>query len=146
MTESVFSNCNVCGRTLIRDDELAIGCCAVCANETVEELTKPKPKPKTEAHSYAERLAYSIWKQHFKEQSPDWKPLPDLLGVLTQIDNMVAGMTRKEKLNQPVGLIPLNRAQGWLITQWAADDRLWTTQETVALNLETFARAILKEQ
>jgi len=98
-----------------------------------------------ESLEYAQRLATAMWEKHWKENSPDWKPLPDLLGVLTQIDNMVAGMTRKEKSNQPVGLIPLNPAQGLLITQWAADDRLWTTQETVALNLERFARAILKE-
>jgi hypothetical protein len=98
--EPVFSNCNVCGRELMRDDELAVGMCAICANETVEVLTKPKRK--TEAHSYAERLAYSIWKQHYKEDSPNWNPLPDMIGVLTQIDNMVTGMhrpaTSKEKL------------------------------------------------
>lgn len=40
--------------------------------------------------------------------------------------------------------IPLNDAQLSLIKQWAADDRLWTTQETVQINLETFARCILK--
>jgi hypothetical protein len=31
--------CNVCGRTLIRDDEKAIGACAVCMNETEEETS-----------------------------------------------------------------------------------------------------------
>jgi hypothetical protein len=35
--EPVFKNCNVCGRTLIHEDELAVGMCAVCANEQVEE-------------------------------------------------------------------------------------------------------------
>ena len=28
--------------------------------------------------------------------------------------------------------------------EWAADDRLWTTQEIVAFNLRTFARVVLK--
>lgn len=35
----VFTDCNVCGRELIRDDELAIGCCAVCSNEEIEMTT-----------------------------------------------------------------------------------------------------------
>jgi hypothetical protein len=30
--------------------------------------------------------------------------------------------------------------------QWAADDRLWTTQETVEFNLRTFARVVLAAQ
>lgn len=139
--EPVFRNCNVCGRELILEEELAVGACGIC----MEEQVPVKPKKKTEAHSYAERLAYSIWKQHYSQDSPEWKALPDLLGVLTQIDNMVAGMSRKPKERVvPVGLIPLSENQKRAIQQWAADDRLWTTQETVALNLETFARLILK--
>jgi len=30
-----------------------------------------------------------------------------------------------------------------LAKEWAKDDRLWTTQETVAFNLETFGRCVL---
>lgn len=41
--------------------------------------------------------------------------------------------------------IPLNTEQERLVKEWAADDRLWTTQETVQFNLATFARAILAE-
>lgn len=44
---------------------------------------------------YAQRLATTIWEKHYKQDSPDWKPLPDLLGVLTQIDNMITGMERR---------------------------------------------------
>jgi hypothetical protein len=43
---------------------------------------------------YAQRLATTIWEKHWKQDAPNWKPLDDVLGVLTQIDNMVAGMTR----------------------------------------------------
>lgn len=43
--------------------------------------------------------------------------------------------------NGPIELTP---AQEWAIRDWAADDRLWTTQETVMLNLRVFARVILK--
>lgn len=47
---------------------------------------------------YATSLARAIWEKHFKETAPDWKPLPDLIGVLTQIDNMTAGMVRAENM------------------------------------------------
>jgi len=52
-------------------------------------------------------------------------------------------MTEKLKTEYP---IPLNDAQEQAAKVWAADDRLWTTQETVEFNLRTFARVILKEQ
>jgi hypothetical protein len=40
--------------------------------------------------------------------------------------------------------INLNEAQELDVKQWAADDRLWSTQETVEFNLRTFARVVLK--
>lgn len=40
----IFTTCNVCGRELVRQDELAVGMCAVCANETIPEPAKPKTK------------------------------------------------------------------------------------------------------
>jgi hypothetical protein len=47
------------------------------------------------ACDYAERLAVSLWRNHWTDSAPDWKPLSgDLIGILTQIDNMTAGMTR----------------------------------------------------
>lgn len=39
--------------------------------------------------------------------------------------------------------LPLNAAQELAAKTWAADDRLWTTQETVEFNLRIFARVIL---
>jgi hypothetical protein len=39
--------------------------------------------------------------------------------------------------------IPLSDAQEAAVKLWAADDRLWTIQETVEFNLRTFARTIL---
>lgn len=41
---------------------------------------------------YATHLAEALWNKHWKAVAPSWKPLPDLLGVLTQIDNMTAGL------------------------------------------------------
>ncbi len=47
--------------------------------------------------SYATRLAMALWERHWKDDAPDWKPLPDLMGVLTQIDNMTVGLVRAER-------------------------------------------------
>jgi hypothetical protein len=44
------------------------------------------------AHYYAKHLAIAIWEKHYKDTAPDWTPLPDLMGVLTQIDNMTVGL------------------------------------------------------
>jgi hypothetical protein len=44
---------------------------------------------------YATSLARSLQSKHCPEVT-QWRPLPDLLGVLTQIDNMVAGLTRAD--------------------------------------------------
>ena len=48
-----------------------------------------------DAYPYASRLAASIWERHYKGEAPNWKPLDDLMGVLTQIDNMATGLTRQ---------------------------------------------------
>lgn len=47
-------------------------------------------------------------------------------------------------MSQEHNPIELNAAQESLVQVWAADDRLWTTQETVEFNLRVFARNILK--
>lgn len=52
-----------------------------------------------EAEGYATRLAQSLSDKHFL--NPDWRPLPDLYGVLTQIDNMTTGLVRK--VDPPAG-------------------------------------------
>ena len=51
-------------------------------------------QPEPDFYGYASRLAVAIWEQHYKDVAPQWKPLDDLIGVLTQIDNMTAGLTR----------------------------------------------------
>jgi hypothetical protein len=56
-------------------------------------LTKQEP----DAYGYASRLAVAIWEQHYKATAPQWKPLDDLMGVLTQIDNMTAGLTAQRQ-------------------------------------------------
>lgn len=44
------------------------------------------------AQSYATTLAVSMHRQHYAEAAPNWQPLSDLVGLLTQIDNMYAGL------------------------------------------------------
>lgn len=51
---------------------------------------------------YATRLAKLIWERDWKKEAPHWQPLDDLLGVLTQIDNMLAGMEKKKRHNSEV--------------------------------------------
>lgn len=41
-------------------------------------------------------LAKSLWAQHYRETAPDWQPLSDLRGILSQIDNMTTGLTRRK--------------------------------------------------
>lgn len=49
--------------------------------------------PTEHAHRWATELAISMAKKFFPEVT-QWKPLPDLLGVITQIDNMTTGLVR----------------------------------------------------
>ena len=55
-----------------------------------------------EAYGYASRLAVAIWEKHYKDIAPQWKPLDDLMGVLTQIDNMTSGLTLLAQQAKPV--------------------------------------------
>jgi hypothetical protein len=60
---------------------------------TLLYTTPPAAQQEPDAYGYAKRLAVAIWEQHYKGVAPQWKPLDDLMGVLTQIDNMTAGLT-----------------------------------------------------
>jgi hypothetical protein len=61
-----------------------------------EQLLTPlyttPPAAQPDGYGYALRLAVAIWEQHYKDVAPQWKPLDDLMGVLTQIDNMTSGL------------------------------------------------------
>lgn len=52
-------------------------------------------------YDYAKRLATSLWGKHYKEAAPLWEVCEDLMGVLTQIDNMVSGLTSAQADSQP---------------------------------------------
>ena len=56
-----------------------------------------------QAKNYATTLAIALHAMHYPEVT-QWKPLPDTLGLLTQIDNMTASLTRRDKpLDYPFG-------------------------------------------
>jgi len=74
------------------------------------ELQQELAKPEQEAYGYAKRLAEFIWEKHYKKESPDWTPLPDVLGVLTQIDNMTCGL-EKSKPEMPTKIFGPNLEQ-----------------------------------
>jgi hypothetical protein len=59
--------------------------------------TPPAAQQEHDAYGYAKRLAVAIWEQHYKDVAPQWRPFDDLLGVLTQIDNMTAGLTAQRQ-------------------------------------------------
>jgi hypothetical protein len=40
----------------------------------------------------ASRLANSIWRSEYKNDAPNWQPLGTVVGVISQIDNMYAGV------------------------------------------------------
>lgn len=65
---------------------------------------------------YATRLAESLWRQYYKADAPDWQPLDTVAGVLTQIDNMVSGMTRAT----PQPAMP----EGWKLVPEQPTDRM----------------------
>jgi hypothetical protein len=63
-----------------------------CITLTTVPLGQQGQEQEPVAHYYAKHLAIAIWEKHYKVVAPDWRPLPDLMGVLTQIDNMAVGL------------------------------------------------------
>jgi hypothetical protein len=46
-----------------------------------------------DAFREASSLAMSLWKKHYKEASPNFELLSTTAGIISQIDNMVSGLT-----------------------------------------------------
>lgn len=44
--------------------------------------------------TYAQAVAMNMHNRHYSHLAPDWEGLDDLPGVLSQIDNMAAGLKR----------------------------------------------------
>lgn len=64
-----------------------------------EPLNAAGETPTQHAHRWATELAISMARKLYPEVQ-QFEPLPDLLGVITQIDNMVTGLQRKRTAEQ----------------------------------------------
>lgn len=69
----------------------------------------------------ATELARCIWRDNYKDIAPVWEPLPDLMGVLSQIDNMVCGMRR----SPPADAAPVDAKQVAIIDERPAGPDLY---------------------
>jgi len=70
--------------------------CALAATPLQSPTPLPEAQPvsdngASDALGYATRLAQALHAKHFPEVT-QWRPLPDVLGLLTQIDNMTCGL------------------------------------------------------
>lgn len=65
--------------------------------------------------NYAQELAASTWRKHYQTDAPEWKVLPDMYGVLSQIDNMLTGLSRAPA-QQPAQGEERERFEAWLET------------------------------
>jgi hypothetical protein len=63
--------------------------CGIIAEaiESVLAFTRAPQEAAAETE-YAKRLAGYLWRTHYKETAPNWEPFDDLMGLLSQIDNM----------------------------------------------------------
>ena len=49
------------------------------------------------AHREAVRLAQVMWRRTYRDAAPHWQPLEDTAGVISQIDNMHAGVVEENE-------------------------------------------------
>ena len=81
--------------------------CVDAVEIALEAMAQPEQEP-VDCYGYAARLATSIWKQHYQKTAPQWQVLDDLIGVLTQIDNMAAGL-----ISTPLPVQPEQEPVAW---------------------------------
>ena len=63
------------------------------AQAGAEPVNSAGETPTQHAHRWLTEMACRIAARHYPE-APQWRPLPDLLGVVTQLDNMTTGLVR----------------------------------------------------
>lgn len=89
-----------------------------------------------DATDYARRLAVSMHQKHYADEAPNWKPFDDLMGLLSQIDNMTTGLMRKPEPSEAMGgedaarwrmlekLVDPQRDDYWYVHPGAGSDRM----------------------
>ena len=70
---------------------------------TITELTAENADSKREAES----LAMALWRRHYREASPDFELCDSTAGVITQINNMSAGLN--EKVEELIAELAMHR-------------------------------------
>jgi len=64
-----------------------------------KELIQRMMRQEADDLAYATRLATWMARTFYREESPNWKPLDSVSGVLSQIDNMLTGLEKKRERN-----------------------------------------------
>ncbi|MND57724.1 hypothetical protein D3C80_488580 [compost metagenome] len=67
------------------------------------------------AYREAKQLALYLHQKHYAVSAPNWQPLSDLRGVISQIDNMVCGLIAKPNGWQ---LVPTHPTEEMLDAYW----------------------------
>jgi hypothetical protein len=76
--------------------------------DRIEELESERSK----AMGHALALATTLHRNFYKTQAPNWEPLEDVVGVITQIDNMIIGVAdRVEELSNCVAVLEAKLTQ-----------------------------------
>ena len=79
------------------------GYCMAARIEQLAATNKELETQNTDAMREAKGLAKALHRRFYQEQAPQWEPLEDVAGIISQIDNMTAGMAdRIEELELAV--------------------------------------------
>jgi len=75
-------------------------CLRKVLDDAISALSQPADSGEPVAEDYrraraeAESLAKWLWQKHYKDDAPNWGLCDSLTGVLSQIDNMICGLSR----------------------------------------------------
>jgi hypothetical protein len=105
-----------------------------------------------EALRYAESLCRALYEKHWTVDAPEWQPLAgDLIGLLSQIDNMTAGLTRAATPTPPT---PDSTGQGdgtsqeggltWAVSKWQSEVANRPLQNVHRRSLDTTWRQVIR--
>lgn len=76
------------------------------------------------AYRQAVMLADALWRNHYSDLAPQWRPLDTLDGVISQIDNMSAGIgaraAERDRMREAVSSL-LDRLAEW-VNEHMTDD------------------------
>ena len=96
-------------------------------------------------YDYAKQIAESMWATHYKADAPHWESCDSLMGVLSQISNMMCGLSSApaDSVTAPAGwrLVPIEPS---LNQEWdgkEASSRVSTMAEACKIYKAMFTAA-----